>query len=412
MPRKKKPTDDWRKEKREHGGSIRVRDGKIFARIQYLSEDGRRRDKERPARNRKHAREVINEMRQELLQGGEGALQAHSMTFRHLATNYEKTNLIPAVIQNGKKIAGRRSIASARSTLAPLLAHFGRRHIRAIKHADIEAYKMARLNTPVRCGTDEKGKPIVRARSITSVNRELELLRAMFRYSEHNDWIAKSPFKRGASLIAKTAERQRDRVLSRDEETRLLAACSGRLAHLRPIVLTAVDTGMRRSELFKLEWPDIDFVGNVLIVHATNSKTERQREIGLTPRVREALRELRAQAPPAYVGPVFGRGLKKQRDTWLPLRDTIKTGWASALRKAGIEDLHFHDLRHTAVTRMVRAGLPASEVMQISGHSQWATFQRYVNVQREAAHAGAAALDRYLNDSASESLSEVSQTIN
>src|SRR5688572_12056543 len=109
MPRKKKATADWRKQKREHGGSIRERDGKIFARIQYVGEDGRRREKERPAKNRKHARELIKEMRQELLQGGEGALEAHAMTFARLAASYEKTNLIPAVIQNGKKIAGRRS---------------------------------------------------------------------------------------------------------------------------------------------------------------------------------------------------------------------------------------------------------------------------------------------------------------
>ncbi|MDQ3472422.1 MAG: site-specific integrase [Acidobacteriota bacterium] len=409
MTRRKKTDSDWRKQKRQHGGSIRVRDGKVFARIQFIGEDGRKRDKERPAKNRKHARDLIKEMRQELSQGGEGALEAHSMTLARLAASYEKGKLIPAVIQDGKKVAGLRSYASTKRFLVPLLAQFGRRHIRSIKHSDIEAYKMTRLQAPVRCGTDVKGKPIFRPRSITCVNRELALLRAMFTHAEHNDWVAKSPFKRGAALIAMTAERQRDRILSREEEWRLLEACTGRRAHLKPLILTAVDTGMRKGELFKLQWTDIDFVANLIVVRATNTKTERRREIGMTPRVRSALNELRTQAPPNYSGAVFGRGLKQKRDAWLPIRDTIKTGWGSALRKAKIEDLHFHDLRHTFCTRSIRSGLPASEVMVLSGHTQYSTFRRYVNPGREAARAGANLLAAYLDQSAPV---EQSETVN
>jgi integrase len=122
-----------------------------------------------------------------------------------------------------------------------------------------------------------------RQRSITAVNRELELLRTIFSFAEHNDWVAKSPFKKGASLISKASERQRDRVLTLDEEARLLAACSGRRAHLRPLVITALDTGMRRGELLKLVWPDVDFALDLIRVRATNTKTERPRTIGITP---------------------------------------------------------------------------------------------------------------------------------
>ncbi len=83
---------------------------------------------------------------------------------------------------------------------------------------------------------------------MTTAFRLIPLLRATFTHAEHNDWVAKSPFKRGAALIAMTDEGQRNRVLGREEETRLLAACTGRRAHLKPLILTAVDTGMRKGE--------------------------------------------------------------------------------------------------------------------------------------------------------------------
>ncbi len=87
--------ENWRKQKREYGGSIRQRNGKIYARIQYFGEDGKRHDKEREARNRKHARELITEMRSELGNHDETVLNSHRMTFRDLAAIYEKQKLVP-----------------------------------------------------------------------------------------------------------------------------------------------------------------------------------------------------------------------------------------------------------------------------------------------------------------------------
>ncbi|HKZ02012.1 MAG TPA: hypothetical protein VJ180_07225, partial [Pyrinomonadaceae bacterium] len=72
--RTRKKAEGWRKQKREYGGSIRERNGKMYARIQYFGEDGKRHDKEREARNRTHARELIKEMRAELGSHGETAL--------------------------------------------------------------------------------------------------------------------------------------------------------------------------------------------------------------------------------------------------------------------------------------------------------------------------------------------------
>src|SRR5688572_26716550 len=111
MARTKQPKTDyeWLRQKRSHGGSIRERNGKLYARIQFIGEDGKPSSKERIARNRKHARELIKQMRQEHETGGEALLEAHRMTFAVLAREYEKNKLVPAVIVDGKKVAGMRS---------------------------------------------------------------------------------------------------------------------------------------------------------------------------------------------------------------------------------------------------------------------------------------------------------------
>jgi integrase len=77
------------------------------------------------------------------------------------------------------------------------------------------------------------------------------------------------------------------------------------------------------------------------------------------------------------------------------ITNTIKNGWKSACRDAGIENLQFHDLRHTAITRMVGGGLAMSEIMKASGHTQTTTFQRYVNPSVETAKLNAQRLANY-----------------
>jgi integrase len=326
------------------------------------------------------------------------------MTFGDLAKKYELKRLFKAEYVDGRKVAGVRSLLSARSALKALVAHFSRKQIRTIKHSDVEEYKLLRLRTPIVTtraperqskahGSEERlkasvtaiaGKQTTRQRTITAVNRELELMRAMMRFAQREGWLFKTPFETGAPVISKASERQRERILTLDEEHRLLAACTGRREHLGRLVICALDTAMRRGELFKLEWHDVDFGANLIRIRATNTKTERARTVGMTPRVRQCLRALREQASPNHSGLVFG------------IVDTVKTAWKSALLQAKIEEFRLHDCRHTAISRMIQAGLPAAEVMKISGHTQWTTFARYVNVNEEAARNGADLLAAHL----------------
>ncbi|MBX3291578.1 MAG: site-specific integrase [Acidobacteria bacterium] len=268
--------------------------------------------------------------------------------------------------------------------------------MRKIRPSDIEHYKLQRLNTPVEIPTNvlvydpyvkknvKKKKVVTRPRKIASVNRELELLRAMLNFAKSEGAIMVSPFETGTKLISTAAEVERDRVLSIDEERRLLDASVGRRAHIRPLIILAVDTAMRRGELFKLRWEDVDLPLRQITIKAENAKTERTRLVGLTERAVKELENLWDRSPKDVRGLVFG------------ITSTVKNAWKSLRQECGLSDLRFHDLRHTATTRLIRAGVPASEVMKITGHTQLKTFLRYLNLTNESVTASAVALDGYL----------------
>lgn len=384
MTRRRKPNSDWRKERRNREGSVYEYKGKVYARVQLIGEDGKRKDKKVLAKSRKHARELIATLKTEVKAHGDSVLDSYRMTFGELAKIYETVKLVPARYEDGRKVAGLRSWRYTKSFLPTLVTHFGRRQLRSIKHSDLEAFRLERLGTPVRCGTDEDDEPIYRPRRMASVHRELGLLRAMLRYAEREGWIVKSPFDGNTGLISTANETKRDRILTREEEKRLLAGCTGRRKHLKPILLAALDTGMRRGELFKLTWQDVDLAANLIHVRATNTKTETERTVGITDRLRAELERIYAEHPENYPGPIFG------------VLDNVKTAFTGLREDAKLKDFRFHDLRHTAITRMIQCGLPAAEVMKISGHTQYSTFSRYVNVNQEAARRGAELLTAYL----------------
>src|SRR5262249_52902687 len=196
-------------------------------------------------------------------------------------------------------------------------------------------------------------------------------------------WLTRNPFEMGESLISLADENRRDRILTRDEETRLLAVCDGRRAHIRPLIIAAVDTGMRLGELLKLRVADVDFDANLIRVRKTTTKTWEGRTIGITTRLRGELQQLWERGTGDIDESVFG------------IKDNIKRAFTTARKLALIEDVHFHDLRHTATTRMIQAGMPPMEVMKITGHKQIATFLRYLNTDHQTARRAAAALDSY-----------------
>jgi integrase len=359
---------------RDRKGSIVERGGKIYARITFIDEKGKRQDIWQRAENRTHAKELNKQLLRRLEATGDKSIDAEKMTFSQLADYYDEHYLLEAKYVDGRKVEGYRSVYDFKKFLAVLRDFFGRKRLRSLTYGDIKSFKSTRLNTPTRQGTQ---------RSIASVHRELALLRRMLNVAHAEGFIHKNPFNAGKSLISLADERKRERVISREEEARLLAACVGPRAHLRPIIIAAMDTGCRQGELFKLQWKDVDLENRIIRIVAFNTKTLTERQIAMTVRVAHELERLWEISPKRLDGLVFG------------VTDNVKRSFTAVRRETGLMDLRFHDLRHVCATRLVAAHIPLSEVGRVLGHQQPSTTYRYANLTQETAKRAAAALDLF-----------------
>lgn len=417
----KKAADNKSKDPKDKGIFQRKdADGNVtwWARIVRVDGNGMPHQYTRRANDKSHARKLKRELEDEHNSNGERGLDGARMVFRELGTHYKKSRLIPAFYHGEgeaqRKVGGLRSYKAPQGYIETLVGHFGAKLIRNITHDDIEQFKRNRLSEPTRGDVarherELKTNPKARLRStraIASVNRELELMRAVMRFAQRQGWLLRSPFEQGEPLISKSDEARRERVLTHDEERLLLEACGPRTvvytrrgkqitaqddgerrSHLRALIVAALDTAMRRGELFKLCWRDVDLEGRLIRITAFNSKTARPRTVSMTPRLSSELERLRAQAPDDPNTLVFG------------VTDSVKISFMAACKAAGIEGFRFHDCRHTAITRMVQANVAPMEIMKISGHTQHVTFARYVNPDTGATQRAADALAAF-NDAA------------
>jgi integrase len=344
-----------------------------YARITYI-DGGKRKQQWQKALNKSDAKDRAKQMLRELDDHGEETLSATRMTFAQLADYYKKKYLIEAQYVDGRKIEGLRSLDSVMSRWTTIKDYFAKKRLRSITHGDIMKFRSDRLKMPTI-----RNKP----RSITSVNRELEVLRKIFNIAQREGWIIKNPFNKGDVLISKSDEKKRERILTREEEEKLLGACTQRREHIRPIIICAIDTGMRRGEILTLKWADIDFDNKLIMIQAFNTKTMKERQIAMTERLVSELLSIYEQSTKEADALVFG------------ITNNVKKAFNSARKIAGLPDVRFHDLRHTHATRLVAAHIPLSEVGRVLGHTQANTTYRYVNANVETARRAAAVLDKF-----------------
>jgi len=184
----------------------------------------------------------------------------------------------------------------------------------------------------------------------TTLNRDIECLRHMLFWAVDEGLLLANPLSR----LRLSRERKRKRpVLSLEEEDRLLAAAA---PHLRHLIITALDAGMRRGELLTERWEDVDFARRLIVVSHSKTPEGESREIPMTARVFSLLWDMREDE-----GLLFTFKNK-------PIH-SIKTAWRNALRRAGIRRLRFHDLRHTFNSRLVECGVIREVRMSLMGHS-------------------------------------------
>jgi integrase len=368
------------------------RDGLLYALFTYTDRFGKRRFVRRRARNMSHAQEIYKALEQEKREKGEEAIEARRMTFNQLADYAEKHFVKEPTFVDGMKVSGMKSWVDARQKLNMMRRYFGTKKIRDITADDIRAFRDERINTPTKRKEYEGKKAKPKKRSIASVQRELSLLRRVLNIARRRHWIPFNPFDEGG-FISNAAEVKRTRVISREEETRLLLACEktderkdGKetkkksLKHLRPIVICGIDTGMRSGEMFKLRWRDVNFDERSIHVIASNTKTEQKRDVPMTLRLQKELETLWKHSTQDLNELVFGM-------------TRIKRGWVSLCREAKVYDCTPHSMRHTCATRLIEAGTPIAEVSRLLGHTNVITTYRYVNLTKGTVERAAAALD-------------------
>jgi len=184
----------------------------------------------------------------------------------------------------------------------------------------------------------------------TTVNRDLECLRHILFWAVDEGFLLANPLSR----MRLERERKRKRpVITVAEEDLLLKAAA---PHLRPIIIAALDAGMRRGELLTERWEDVDFARRLLFVTHSKTPEGEAREIPLTARLFNLLWDMREDQ-----GLIFT--FKKR-----PIH-SIKTAWKKALTRAGIPRYRFHSLRHAFNTRLLEAGVIREVRMSLMGHS-------------------------------------------
>lgn len=212
---------------RKRTGSIFKRRGGWWAWVTYTDPiTGRRRDLQRRARTRAEACDIRDRLVREIDDTGGRSLTFERATFAQLSDYYACEYLHAPEYVDGGKVAGLRGYKTELGRLAVLRRHSGESKLRAITYGAIREFKVERLRTPTRTG---------KQRAIASVNRGLELFRHMLKVARREGWILSNPFSAGEALIRTSDERQRERILTRDEEERLVVeSCSVALRRRYP----------------------------------------------------------------------------------------------------------------------------------------------------------------------------------
>ncbi|CAD6553485.1 tyrosine-type recombinase/integrase [Paraburkholderia metrosideri] len=156
--------------------------------------------------------------------------------------------------------------------------------------------------------------------------------------------------------------------------------------HLQPLVVTALNTGMRKAELLALQWDDVDLELRTIHVRRAVAKSDKRRDIPISD---ELLACLKTWKPLAHRLYVFGNP-----ETDAPLTD-FKNAWAALLVAAEIADFRFHDTRHDFATRLVAQGVDLYKVKTLLGHSSYAMVERYAHHHPDHLHA---AIDAAFNE--------------
>lgn len=304
--------------------------------------------------DRKLAQRILDKVKGEIAEGKWfEKLPGEDKTFKEMIEKFAK-EYVPS---RSKKPYG--------SNLQTLLNFFGDCSLSAITPKTVSAYKGKRRAEGILAAT---------------INHELAVLKRIFNVAVKEwEWFHSNPI---AGVSLETGVNERDRWATHEEEEKLLSYCPD---WFKDAVTFALNTGLREGELVNLSWKDgIDLFRKTVVV--VKSKNNEKRTIPMNEKVFEMLRRK------SRVRPMHGRVFYWEKG---PLNVyVIQYQFKKACRKAGIEDLHFHDLRHTFATRLIQAGVDLYTAQRLLGHKTSSMTARYAHHSTESLRSSVEALDK------------------
>lgn len=275
-----------------------------------------------------------------------------------------------------KSVQKLRSFDRIKGALWQVNTVMGDRIVGSIKPIDLEEYQNKRV---------EDGK------APATIDMELSIVKTMVFKAFENDMIGGNTikaFKKVRKLLKRNAN-VRDRVLTMAEYQKLMSLLPH---HTRAIIGIAFYTGMRKREILSLTWDKVDLKSRIIQLESTDTKDREPRKIPVFDQLLEILHKIPKAIHDNHVILFDGK----------PIRD-IRGALRTACRDAGIiygrfirVGFIFHDLRHTFITNMRRAGVAESVIMKITGHSTREMFDRYNTVDETDIKEAARAMERFL----------------
>jgi site-specific recombinase XerD len=219
-----------------------------------------------------------------------------------------------------------------------------------------------------------------------TINRELATLKKAFNLAfKEWEWIESNPVSK---VSMEQEDNKRDRWLTLHEEERLLKACP---LWLREVVIFALNTGMRLSEILELSWEAVDLFRKTVTVF--RSKNKERRTLPLNGAAIELLKSKAKvrliKTNLVFYGPRGHNLLGKRNVSWV---------FHTVARRAEISDFRFHDLRHTFATRLIQAGVDLYKVQRLLGHKSPSMTQRYAHHWPESLRHAVEVLDSTKTD--------------
>ncbi|HEX8288748.1 MAG TPA: tyrosine-type recombinase/integrase [Pyrinomonadaceae bacterium] len=351
--------------------------GKWYARITFTDNNGKRRNIKRTCLNEADAKKTLKSILRELEDEGEQIFDTANLTVNDLIDYYDKNFCQPAQYANGRKISGLRDVSRAKSVLPHFRDFFGSKKLRVVTYGDLASYRRMRMSVPTH---------MKQPRTDATMNRELGILRRIFNIAVSENWIKRNPFNCGEPLIIPSAENIREKILTFDEEQKLLSACEEPCRiHIRPIIIALLDTGARRGEMLKLTWQNVNFELRVITIIGETTKTLKTRQVAMTQRLFDELSILWEKSNKDFSARVF---------PFKVFRKSFQTACKIAgIKSGGIDGLVTHSLRHSTATRLVKGNLPIQLIGRILGHQQPQTTYRYLSANDETLRQAASILE-------------------